>query len=592
MDLLEDEKESPTMEELGERIYTAHNIFPITTYSPFADTMVQLRASMDRWSRTLRYTVELRPCKRSSRLSRRRCILGLTGSLVTDSIMTTWLNEFDFQKANKAVINTAPLPFGWNDSLRIFFKVMKVLVECLRSPDAGDQRKMHKLQSRSKIAEDQPAGHGASQRGVTATAMATGPEASSMCGALPVSESGGASAARLYLREIHFGLRDLHQVGVGGQGDDHTADVERCGKVVDQAACSELVECAQDWEEPRQHGRLWADKLRHLHITHLELKAVCKTVLWELTGKVVRLYCDNQAVVAMLSYFTSRNPELMRHMRCLRILLDLNDIELQASADYGLTRIAYEDGDEEDLNMSKEEYEVVPAAVQQEARASQADVVVGFPCTSFFVGRVSRELLHTAEAEERRKTALYGNVSPHRLVPFAVKAFRGMGVQAKKFLEECSRGSQERLGPEDWEQARDALWVQRSATDSEEQRSCWRLSRERGKLQSAQIICTSVVSELTDETADVNGENVDCGGDCKENKCGGAVENFLTRSLCERRRSELGQSRFTDLAVKMQQKALLDTTLNNYGPKARRFIHFCEQQRRPWLPATEATVLL
>ncbi|KAK3288465.1 hypothetical protein CYMTET_4064 [Cymbomonas tetramitiformis] len=106
MDLLEDEKESPTMEELGERIYTAHNIFPITTYSPFADTMVQLRASMDRWSRTLRYTVELRPCKRSSRLSRRRCILGLTGSLVTDSIMTTWLNEFDFQKANKAVINT------------------------------------------------------------------------------------------------------------------------------------------------------------------------------------------------------------------------------------------------------------------------------------------------------------------------------------------------------------------------------------------------------------------------------------------------------------------------------------------------------
>eukprot|EP00854_Cymbomonas_tetramitiformis_P013333 gene13333-biopygen13727 len=36
----------------------------------------------------------------------------------------------------------------------------------------------------------------------------------------------------------------------------------------------------------------------------------------------------------------------------------------EAGAD-GLTRIAYEDGDEEDLNMSKEKYEVVPAAVQQ-----------------------------------------------------------------------------------------------------------------------------------------------------------------------------------------------------------------------------------
>eukprot|EP00854_Cymbomonas_tetramitiformis_P002724 gene2724-biopygen2663 len=89
--------------------------------------------------------------------------------------------------------------------------------------------------------------------------------------------------------------------------------------------------------------------------------------------------------------------------------------------------------------------------------------------------------------------------------------------------------------------------------------------------ENFKIICSSGV---TDETADVNGENIDCGGDCKENKRGGAVENFLTHSLCERWRNELGQSRFTDLAVKMQQKALLDTTLNNYGLKARRFIHF------------------
>ncbi|KAK3233369.1 hypothetical protein CYMTET_56327 [Cymbomonas tetramitiformis] len=77
----------------------------------------------------------------------------------------------------------------------------------------------------------------------------------------------------------------------------------------------------------------WSDELRHLHITHLELEAVYKTVLSflrELTGKVVRLYCVNQAVVAMLSHFTSRNPELMRRMRRVWILLDLNDIELQA----------------------------------------------------------------------------------------------------------------------------------------------------------------------------------------------------------------------------------------------------------------------
>eukprot|EP00854_Cymbomonas_tetramitiformis_P034644 gene34644-biopygen34840 len=64
----------------------------------------------------------------------------------------------------------------------------------------------------------------------------------------------------------------------------------------------------------------WSDELQKLHITHLEPEAVYKTVrsfLSELEGKVVRLYCDNQAVVAMLSHFTSRNPELMRRMRKL-----------------------------------------------------------------------------------------------------------------------------------------------------------------------------------------------------------------------------------------------------------------------------------
>ncbi|KAK3241861.1 hypothetical protein CYMTET_48407 [Cymbomonas tetramitiformis] len=84
----------------------------------------------------------------------------------------------------------------------------------------------------------------------------------------------------------------------------------------------------------KQEARgVWEDDLRHLHITHLELEAVFKTVqafLRELRGKVVRLYYNNQAVVAMLAHFTIRNPDLMRRMRRLWTLLDLNDIELQA----------------------------------------------------------------------------------------------------------------------------------------------------------------------------------------------------------------------------------------------------------------------
>ncbi|KAK3234998.1 hypothetical protein CYMTET_54774 [Cymbomonas tetramitiformis] len=90
----------------------------------------------------------------------------------------------------------------------------------------------------------------------------------------------------------------------------------------------------------------------------------------------------------------------------------------------------------------------------------------------------------------------------------------------------------------------------------------------------------------------VNEQNKERGGDYKENKRGGETQNFFIRALCERWRSELGQSDYTDLAILMQRWSLLDSTLGNYGPKAERFVIFCVQRQRQWLPVTEATVLL
>ncbi|KAK3248780.1 hypothetical protein CYMTET_41757 [Cymbomonas tetramitiformis] len=110
--------------------------------------------------------------------------------------------------------------------------------------------------------------------------------------------------------------------------------------------------------------------------------------------------------------------------------------------------------------------------------------------------------------------------------------------------------------------------------------------------ENFKIINDSGVSELTNEAEDRNNENVKIGGDIKKNKRGSAVKNFLAQSLCERWKSELGQSRLSKLAVEMQKKALLDSTLGNYGPKAERFIQFCVNSQMQWLPATEATVLL
>ena len=67
---------------------------------------------------------------------------------------------------------------------------------------------------------------------------------------------------------------------------------------------------------------------------------------------------------------------------------------------------------------------------------------------------------------------------------------------------------------------------------------------------------------------------------------------FLQQAVCLRWKTELGTSEHTDLAVQMQQAALQPTTKGNYDPKVRKFVLFCQEEGREWLPATTATVLL
>ncbi|KAK3251882.1 hypothetical protein CYMTET_38804 [Cymbomonas tetramitiformis] len=76
------------------------------------------------------------------------------------------------------------------------------------------------------------------------------------------------------------------------------------------------------------------------------------------------------------------------------------------------------------------------------------DVAVGFPCAQTHVDGAARVPLHTAAVLERQKAYTYGDISPHRLVAFAVEAFGGLGEQAKQLLRDCARRRQDRLGPE------------------------------------------------------------------------------------------------------------------------------------------------
>ncbi|KAK3277242.1 hypothetical protein CYMTET_14740 [Cymbomonas tetramitiformis] len=127
--------------------------------------------------------------------------------------------------------------------------------------------------------------------------------------------------------------------------------VERRG-VVAQTAGSKPVERVQDLEEPYQ--------VKTVH-----------SFLRELTGKVMWF----QQLEALADEWHSAQgtvqtwqPELVPGSK-VKVYWPFDDAWYQGavgktSAD-GLTRIAYGDGDEENIDMSREKYEVVPAAVQQ-----------------------------------------------------------------------------------------------------------------------------------------------------------------------------------------------------------------------------------
>ncbi|KAK3275249.1 hypothetical protein CYMTET_16607 [Cymbomonas tetramitiformis] len=151
------------------------------------------------------------------------------------------------------------------------------------------------------------------------------------CGA-----SGGASG-KIISQEIHFVISTKR---VSGAKVKLTRQAWARG-VVAQATGSEPVERTEDLAEPHEapasahhlkHAArgFWADELRHLHITQLELEAGYKTLQF----LPERAHQEGGPPVMRQpgggGDAQPRHLELMRRMRPLRILLDLNAIELQA----------------------------------------------------------------------------------------------------------------------------------------------------------------------------------------------------------------------------------------------------------------------
>ncbi|KAK3252441.1 hypothetical protein CYMTET_38263 [Cymbomonas tetramitiformis] len=336
----------------------------------------------------------------------------------------------------------------------------------------------------------------------------------------------------------------------------------------------------------------WSDELRHLHITHLELEAVYKTVqsfLRELTGKVVRLYCDNQAVVAMLSHFTSRNPELMRRMRRLWILLDLNDIELQAryirsEANEWADRLS-RDRDLDDWRLNRRWFQWAEREWHQHT-------------VDRFASELSAQLPRYyaqwhdpgCEGVDSLAFSWLGEVN------WVNPPWSLLDEVAHKLREErCAATVVAPYWP-------GQMWFQQPEAMADE------VAPQAGLASGCKVKVywtqddawyTGTVGDTGSDGLthiayeDGDKEDLDMSKERYE-VLPAAVQDVAgwDAALQERWRGELGDSSLTELAVQMQGAALGDKTVGNYRPKARAFMAFYEAEGRQWLPATGATVRL
>ncbi|KAK3232554.1 hypothetical protein CYMTET_57091 [Cymbomonas tetramitiformis] len=102
LDWCQDKKDAPSVEELSERVYTAHNTFK-GAFALLSNryTMIQLRASMESDATSHGGAEALRA---KLAFIEEKVYAGSDG-LVSDSVLTKWLKEFDTTKA-KAVMQT------------------------------------------------------------------------------------------------------------------------------------------------------------------------------------------------------------------------------------------------------------------------------------------------------------------------------------------------------------------------------------------------------------------------------------------------------------------------------------------------------
>ncbi|KAK3272990.1 hypothetical protein CYMTET_18741, partial [Cymbomonas tetramitiformis] len=212
---------------------------------------------------------------------------------------------------------------------------MKVMVEALRSPDAAeDRRELLKLKNK-RVATPVTKYDGELERERVRRVLArVGLSRNEKKGQWEPGQLIEHPGLEVDLREGLFRVTETRVNKIHAQARSIICDASREKRWLSARRLAAFNGLCQSVYIAVPAARMYLRELYFELTTKRSwgAKAVFKTVqsfMCELEGKVVRLYCDNQAVVAMLSHFTARNPELMRRMRNLWLLLDLHDIELQ-----------------------------------------------------------------------------------------------------------------------------------------------------------------------------------------------------------------------------------------------------------------------
>eukprot|EP00854_Cymbomonas_tetramitiformis_P018084 gene18084-biopygen18657 len=390
--------------------------------------------------------------------------------------------------------------------------------------------------------------------------------------------------ARLNLRELYFVLASKREWG---------AKVKLCRtlgghRVVGQTAGDEPVEQTQDREVygtgTKAHGRVFA---------WTRPAEACGTCVpeRELEVKVVRLYYDNQAVVAMLSQITSRNPDLMQQMRCLWSPLDLHGNNLQAKYVCSEAEVwADELSRSEDLDNWRLNRRCMERLVLRGGDLAGARLVWRDQLGESALGVTGQGGAEVAKRGSWMEAlAMEVVIMPRRW----------------DFFTPSRLGGSELLGPSKWGAVMFSIPSSWRPSDFVATVDCTephdKLSNNATGDKNLELVTNTfiltgeIMWERDTAIPEATGVNMTELSTAVSNITGvlgdGAVRGFPPPSaLWKGRKSEQGEPGHTELAAQMQRSALQGSTKSNCGPQVLRSVQFCAwEQRRPWLPASEAT---